>query len=60
MGTKEVARRVIEELPEEASMDEIIHALYVRAKFDHGEGEIRSGAGVSHEQAKGRLGKWAN
>jgi len=59
MGTKDVARRIIEELPEGASMDEIIHALYVTAKFDHGESEIRSGAGVPHAEAKRRLEKWA-
>jgi len=58
MGVKDVARRVIEALPDEATMDEIIHALYVSAKFEHGEREIRDGKGVSHEAARERLGKW--
>jgi hypothetical protein len=58
MPVKDVARRVIESLPEEATMDEIIHALYVNAKFEHGEREIREGKGVSHETARERLGKW--
>ena len=58
MGVKDIAKRVIEALPDEATMDEIIHALYVNAKFEHGEQEIRDGKGVSHEAAKQRLGKW--
>ena len=57
MNAKEVARGVIDALPEEASMDEIIHALYVRTKFDRGEREIRDGKGIPHEQAKQRLDK---
>ncbi|MBN1902819.1 hypothetical protein JW926_15965 [Candidatus Sumerlaeota bacterium] len=58
MATKEIAKKVIDSLPEEASLDDIIHALYVKIKFDHGEGEIREGRGISHEEAKGRLQKW--
>ena len=58
MPVKDVAKRVIESLPDEATMDEIIHALYVNAKFEHGEGQIRQGKGVSHKAAKERLGKW--
>ena len=58
MPVKDAAKRVIESLPEEATMDEIIHALYVNAKFEHGEREIREGKGVSHEAARERLGKW--
>lgn len=33
------------------------HALYVNAKFEYGEQEIRSGKGVSHEAARQRLGQ---
>jgi hypothetical protein len=36
LGAKELARNVIEALPEDASLDEIIHALYVRGKFEQG------------------------
>jgi len=56
---KDIARRVIDELPDDASMDDIIHALYVNAKFAHGEREIRDGKGAPHEVARKRLQKWA-
>ena len=55
MTVKEVAKHVIDALPDEAAMDDVLHALYVKAKFDHGESEIRSGRGVSHEEAKQRI-----
>lgn len=58
MAAKQAAKHVIDSLPEEASMDDIIHALYVHAKFAHGEGEIRDGKGVPHEQARQRVQKW--
>jgi hypothetical protein len=58
MAAKEAARLVFDAMPDDASMDDIIHALYVRAKFEHGEREIREGRGVPHEAAKERLRKW--
>lgn len=58
MAEKDIARKVIDALPDNATMDEIMHALYVRAKFDRGEREIRDGKGISHEDAKRRLDKW--
>jgi hypothetical protein len=58
MAAKEAARLVIDAMPDDASMDDIIHALYVRAKFEHGEREIREGQGVPQEAAKERLRKW--
>lgn len=58
MAVKDEARRVIDALPEEASMDEIIHALYVNAKFQRGQQEIRQGGGIAHEVAKQRLQRW--
>ena len=58
MAVKDTAKQVIDILPEEATMDDIIHALYVNTKFKHGEREIREGKGISHVEAKQRLQKW--
>jgi len=58
MAVKDVAKKVIDTLPDEATMDDIIHALYISTKFNHGEREIREGKGISHEEAKKRLQKW--
>ena len=58
MQIKEIAKQVIDNLPSESSMDDIIHALYIKTKFEHGEDEIRQGKGISHEEARLRLNKW--
>ena len=59
MAVKDSAKQVIDTLPDEATIDDIIHALYVKAKFERGEQEIREGKGISHKEAKQRLQKWA-
>ena len=58
MTTKEIARSVIEALPEDASIDEIMQALYVRAKLERAERSIEQGRGIPHAEAKQRLQKW--
>lgn len=58
MVAKEIAKQVIDELPDDASMDDIMYALYVRAKIEQGDREIREGKGIPHEEAMKRLDKW--
>ena len=58
MAVKDVARSVIDSLPDEVDMDGIIHALYVTTKFEHGEREIKEGKGIPNADAKQRLQKW--
>lgn len=58
MTVKDIAKDVINSLPAKATMDDIMHALYVHAKFQHGEKEIKEKKGVPHEEAKKRLRKW--
>jgi len=55
---KEEVRAVLDELPDEASMDEIVDRLQLRQLLlrriaQTGDGEI-----VSHEEAMKRLGRW--
>lgn len=58
MTTREIAKSVIEALPEDASMDDIMRALYTRAKLERAEQSIKQGRGLPHEEAKQRLQKW--
>jgi len=55
LATKDVAKQVIDTLPDEATMDDIIHALYVMVKFERGEQEIRGEKGISQEEARQRM-----
>ena len=45
---KEIAKSVIDTLLEHATMDDIIHTLYIRTKFDKGLKEIEEGKGIPH------------
>ncbi len=58
MTVKDIAKDVINSLPPKATMDDIMHALYVQAKFQHGQQEIKQKKGIHHEEAKKRLRKW--
>lgn len=57
MQVKEIAKQVIDNLPGDSTMDDIIHALYVQSKFEHGENEIRQGKGITHEEARKKMQK---
>ena len=59
MTVKDIAKNVINSLSSKATIDDVIHALYVHAKFQHGEQEIKQKKGIAHEDAKRRLRKWA-
>jgi predicted transcriptional regulator len=60
MTIKEKAKSVIDNLPEDSTMDDIMHALYIQAKLEKGLQEINEGKGISHEVVKERLlNKWA-
>jgi hypothetical protein len=58
MPDKDSAKQVVDALPDDATMDDIIHALYVKIKFERGEWEIRNGKGIPHPETLKRLQKW--
>ena len=58
MTTKEIVRSVIEALPEDVSIDDIMQALYIRAKLERAERSIERGRGIPHAEARQRLQKW--
>lgn len=58
MTTKEIAKQVIDSLPEDANLDQIMQALYVTRKFKKGVQEIEEGKGIPHDEVKRLLEKW--
>ena len=58
MTVKEIAKSVIDTLSDQATMDDIIHALYIRTKFEKGLKEINEGKGIPHEEAKRKMRSW--
>lgn len=52
MTAKYMAKQLIDFLPDEATLEEIIYALYLRTKFELGEREIREDKGIPHHEAR--------
>ena len=55
---KRAVIEMIERLPEDASVEDIMAELYFRQKVDDGLRQLDAGLGIDHEEAKRRLGKW--
>ncbi len=54
-SAKEAVRRIIKQLPEQATWDDIMYELYVKQKIEEGLKAAEEGRTISHEEAKRRL-----
>jgi len=57
-ATKQMAKQVIDSLPADATTDDIMHALHIRAKCERADRQIEEGKGITHQEAKRRLRRW--
>ena len=55
---KEEVIALIKELPEDATLDDIIYHLYVKQKLLKAKEDIAQGRTYSHEQVKDMAEKW--
>jgi predicted transcriptional regulator len=58
MNAKSEALRIIQSLPESASMEDIQYHLYVREKIEKGLADVAAGRVVSHEEVKRQVEEW--
>lgn len=58
MLTKEQMVKAIEELPDDASVDDAVERLYLLEKIERGIAQADAGQTVSHDEALRRLSKW--
>jgi len=56
--TKEQMLKAIQDLPDDASVDEAVERLYFLEKIERGIAEADAGRTVSHEEALRRLSRW--
>jgi len=54
--TKKKIREVVDQLPDDATIEDAIERLYFLAKIEKGIREADAGLTVSHDEAKKRLG----
>ncbi|HSY47228.1 MAG TPA: hypothetical protein VLC46_00285 [Thermoanaerobaculia bacterium] len=55
---KDEVRKLLDRLPEEASLEDIQYQVYVLDEISRGAAEIDRGDVVGHEDVKRRLAKW--
>jgi ABC-type uncharacterized transport system ATPase subunit len=58
MKVKEKVIKMIEELPEDITVSDIMAELYFRQNVDEGLKELDEGKGISQDEAKKRLNQW--
>ena len=54
-NVKEQAREIVEQLPDEASWDDLMHRIYVRQKIAAGLEDVEQGRTAPHEEVKQRF-----
>lgn len=57
-GVKQQVIQMIETLPEEITVDDIMAELYFRQQVDTGLKELDEGKGIPHEEVEKRLSRW--
>jgi len=55
---KEEVRRILDEIPDDASFEDIQYHIYVREKIDRGLEDIEQGRVLSQEEVERRMSKW--
>ncbi|HEY2412909.1 MAG TPA: hypothetical protein VGI40_11735 [Pirellulaceae bacterium] len=58
MTTKELVIAMIERMPSESTLADIMAELYVRQKIDVGLNQLDQGESLSQEEVEQRLSQW--
>jgi predicted transcriptional regulator len=57
-AVKENVIHMIENLPDDVTIDDIFSELYFKTQVDAGLKELNEGRGIPHEEVKKGLSKW--
>lgn len=57
-GVKEQVIHMIQSLPEDATIDDIMAELYFKLQVDAGLRELDEGKGIPHEEVQKRMSRW--
>lgn len=55
---KKEVKKLLEQLPDEASYEEIQYHIYVRQRIEHGLKDVEEGRILSQEEVERRMAKW--
>ena len=57
-GLKQQVIQMIQSLPEEVTIDDILAELYFKLQVDAGLKELGEGKGIPHKEVKKRMSRW--
>lgn len=60
MNAKEEVIKIIESLPNNVTLEDIIKQLSVKAKIENGVNQLNNGEYCSHNEVKEKFTKWLN
>ena len=55
---KNQVQKILEILPEDASLEDIQYHIYVRQMIEQGLADVEAGRVIPHEEVERRLAKW--
>ncbi|MEW6428636.1 MAG: hypothetical protein AB1568_11445 [Thermodesulfobacteriota bacterium] len=55
---KEEVKRILERLPNTATLEDIQYHIYIRQKIDHGLEDVEAGKTLSEEEFDKRMSRW--
>lgn len=57
-AAKQLALRAVEQLPDDATLEDAVERIYLLEKSERGRLDVREGRTVSHEEVVARFGRW--
>lgn len=57
-NAKEEVRKMLDQIPDDATFEDIQYHIYVRQKIEQGLKDIEEGRVLSQEEAEQRMSKW--
>lgn len=51
-------QKILDTLPEDTSVEEVMEKLYLFSKVEKGLQQVRDGETISHDEVKEKLDKW--
>jgi len=58
MTAKAAVRQMLDDLPDDASLEDIQYSIYVREKVERGRTDVAAGRVVNQAAARKRMAKW--
>jgi predicted transcriptional regulator len=58
LGVKEQVIQMIQTLPDDITLEDVMEELYFKLQVDAGMKELNEGKGISHEEVEKRMSRW--